>query len=108
MTRLQRSRKHRQTYEVSQVIARLHAGVLALSCALIGGVGIFIMTAWLLLTGGPNVGAHLQLLNRYFIGYSVTWPGSLIGFCYGALVGGVVGWTVGKIYNCIVSVRFRP
>jgi hypothetical protein len=65
------------------------------------------MTAWLLIKGGPQVGAHLQLLGHYFIGYSVTWKGSLVGLFYGALVGGVVGWSIGTIYNGIVAIRQR-
>jgi hypothetical protein len=91
--------------EVRRVIARIQAGVLALVCALLGGVGLFAVTAWLLIKGGPQVGLHLQLLKHYFIGYSVTWPGSLVGFFYGGLVGGVVGWTVGTLYNRIVAFR---
>jgi hypothetical protein len=93
--------------EVRQAVARLQIGVLTIVCALLGGVGLFAMTAWLLIKGGPQVGVHLQLLGQYFIGYSVTWQGSLVGFFYGALVGGVVGWSIGTIYNGIVAIRQR-
>jgi hypothetical protein len=97
--------RHHHAFEVSRAVVRLHAGVLAVVCAMLGGLGLFAMTAWLLIKGGPQVGLHLQLLGHYFIGYSVTWPGSLVGFCYGVLLGGVVGWTVGTIYNSIVGIR---
>lgn len=93
------------TDEVSRAIVRLHAGVLALVCALIGGGGLFVGTVWLLLKGGPHVGTHLQLLGQFFIGYSVTWTGSIIGFAYGALTGGIIGWTIGAIYNSIAYMR---
>lgn len=63
------------------------------------------MTAWLLIKGGPQVGAHLQLLGQYFVGYAMTWKGSLVGIFYGALTGGLVGWAVGTIYNGIVGLR---
>ncbi len=86
-------------------MARIQAGVLAVVCALLGGVGLFALTAWLLIKGGPQVGKHLGLLGHYFIGYSVTWPGSLVGLVYGAFFGGVVGWSIGKIYNGIVNRR---
>jgi hypothetical protein len=72
-----------------------------------GGLGIFVMTVWLLIKGGPQVGLHLQLLSHYFIGYSVTWTGSVVGCFYGALIGGIVGWTIGKIYNGVVGIRQR-
>jgi hypothetical protein len=93
--------------EVNQAVVRLQTGILAVVCALLGGVGLYVMTAWLLIKGGPQVGAHLQLLEHYFIGYSVTWQGSLVGLFYGALVGGAVGWSIGTIYNGIVAIRQR-
>jgi hypothetical protein len=91
--------------EVSRAVARIQTGVLALTSALIGGIGLFVITAWLVIKGGPRVGEHLRLLGQYFVGYSVTWTGSVVGLFYGALVGGLVGWAIGAIYNWIVSIR---
>ena len=99
--------RYSELCEVNQTVVRLQTGVLTIVGALLGGVGLFVMTAWLLIKGGPQVGAHLQLLGHYFIGYSVTWQGSLIGLFYGALFGGVVGWSIGTIYNGIVAIRQR-
>jgi hypothetical protein len=99
--------KYSESCEVSQAVVRLQTGVLTIVCALLGGVGLFVMTAWLLIKGGSQVGVHLQLLGQYFIGYSVTWWGSLVGLFYGALFGGVVGWSIGTIYNRIVVIRQR-
>jgi hypothetical protein len=96
-----------EIYEVRQAVARLQTGVLTIVCALLGGVGLFVMTAWLLIKGGSQVGTHLQLLGHYFVGYSVTWQVSLVGFFYGALVGGAVGWSISTIYNGIVAIRQR-
>lgn len=93
--------------EVSRAVVRIQSGVLTVVCALIGGLGLFVMTAWLLIKDGPDVGRHLNLLGNYFIGYSVSWTGSVIGLFYGALVGGIFGWTIGRIYNAVVSVRHR-
>jgi hypothetical protein len=91
--------------EISRAVARIQAGVLAFVCAVLGGLGLFIATVWLLLDGGPQVGSHLQLLSNYYIGYSVTWRGSVIGMLYGALTGAVLGWTIGFIYNKVVGLR---
>src|SRR5262244_324470 len=98
-------RERGETGEVERAVIKIQAGVLALVGALIGGLGLFVMTAWLLVRGGPQVGAHLQLLGQYFVGYSVTWAGSLVGAFYGALTGGLVGWAVGTVYNGIVGLR---
>lgn len=86
-------------------IARLRASVMALSFGLTGGAGLFVATAWLLIRGGPNVGQHLSLLGNFFPGYSVTWPGTLIGFLYGAASGAILGWAVAWIYNFIANSR---
>ncbi|HSF08582.1 MAG TPA: hypothetical protein VLA60_04160, partial [Nitrospirales bacterium] len=91
--------------EISRAVARIQAGVLAFVCAVLGGLGLFIATVWLLLDGGPQVGSHLQLLSNYYIGYSVTWRGSVIGMLYGALTGAILGWTIGFIYNKVVGLR---
>ncbi len=93
--------------ELSRAVARIHAGVLALVGALIGGAGLFIATAWLVIKGGANVGQHLGLLSWYFYGYSVTWPGAFVGLLWGALSGGAIGWLIGAVYNLVVWLRFR-
>lgn len=90
---------------IGRAVTRLHAGVTAGVCGLLGGLGLFVMTVWLLIKDGPLVGPHLQLLANYFIGYSVTWGGSLLGLVYGAVAGGLVGWTLAAIYNKIVGLR---
>lgn len=105
MSELWTDKQRGRSCDISRTISRIQARMLALACAVVFGVGLFVMTAWLLIKGGEDVGAHLQLLRYYFIGYSVSWPGSVIGFFYGALLGGIVGWTVGKIYNAVVNWR---
>jgi len=91
--------------DLIHAVARIHARILALVCAVIGGAGLFTMTAWLVVKGGPTVGPHLQLLGQYFYGYRVTWVGCFVGFFYGALVGGAVGWIIGTVYNSVVDLR---
>lgn len=91
--------------ELSRAVARIQAGVLAFACGLIAGLGLFLMTVWLLLEDGPQVGSHLQLLSNYFIGYSVTWAGSFVGLFYGSLTGAILGWAIGFIYNKVAGIR---
>jgi len=91
--------------EVMRAIARLKAGILGLVFGLIFGVGLFAMTAILLIENGPNTGYHLGLLGHYFIGYTVTWKGAFIGFLWAFAVGAIIGWSIGIIYNRIVTIR---
>ncbi|MFO0839365.1 MAG: hypothetical protein U1D55_12680 [Phycisphaerae bacterium] len=91
--------------EVTRAIARLQAGILALVFGATGGIGLFVMTVWLVIRSGPKMGEHLGLLRHYFPGYSVSWPGAFVGLFWGALAGALVGWVIGWIYNRVVGLR---
>ena len=77
----------------------LNTRIIALSTGLVCGVILFIATNWLVLKGGDPVGPNLQLLAQFFWGYKVTFPGSIIGFGYGFIVGFLSGGLIGLIYN---------
>ena len=84
---------------------RLNATAQGLVTGLMTGLMIFVATNWLLLKGGEVVGPHLALLGQFFIGYRVTFGGSLIGFAYGFVCGFLIGYFVARIYNWIADVR---
>jgi hypothetical protein len=90
-----------------QGVLWLNAKVLGLVLGLVFGSALFIATNWLVIKGGDRVGPHLQLLGQYFIGYRVTFWGSLIGFFYGFVVGALSGGFIGWLYNRIVAFRNR-
>jgi hypothetical protein len=71
----------------------------AIGLGLTLAVGLFVATNVLILKGGNNVGSHLQLLRVYFPGYSVTFPGSVIGFIYSFVLGYLSGRTVIALYH---------
>ena len=83
----------------------LNAKVYGLVLGLVAGLGIFLATNWLVLKGGRPVGPHLALLNQFFIGYRVTFLGSVIGFAYAFVCGFAVGYSVAWIYNRVVDLR---
>jgi hypothetical protein len=86
-------------------MVRLNATVQGIVTGLMIGVGIFVATNWLVLKGGAVVGPHLALLGQFFIGYRVTFAGSLIGAAYGFVCGIIVGGLVATLYNWLVSLR---
>jgi hypothetical protein len=92
---------------VSVRLMRLNATVQGVVLGLIAGLGIFIATNWLIIKGGPVVGPHLALLGQFFIGYRVTFVGSLIGFAYGFVLGFCVGYGVSSVYNRLADIRQR-
>lgn len=84
---------------IRAALVRLRARTLALVFGLVGGTGIFLATASLLVRGGENVGQHLRLLDNYCPGYTVTWLGAFVGFFYGLLYGAILGYATAWIYN---------
>jgi hypothetical protein len=86
-------------------VVRINASLQGIVAGLITGLSIFIATNWLLLKGGDVVGPHLSLLGQFFIGYRVSFVGSLIGFAYGFVAGFVVGYLVARMYNWIAGLR---
>jgi hypothetical protein len=90
---------------IRAAVVRMRARIMATVFGMVGGTGIFVATAWLLVRGGANVGEHLSLLRHFYPGYSVTWPGAFVGFFWGAVSGALLGWGVAWIYNQIVERR---
>ena len=86
---------------------RLNAMVQGIVTGMVAGLGIFIATNWLVLTGGAVVGPHLALLGQFFIGYRISFAGSLVGFVYGFFGGYLVGYVVGRVYNWAADRRER-
>lgn len=89
------------------MVIRLNIQVLGITFGLLCGFGLFAATNILLLKGGPNVGAHLQLLSQFFYGFKVSFVGSLIGAFYGFIVGYVTGAMIAVVYNWVDYVRSR-
>ena len=82
---------------------------------LVFGLTIFVMTNWLVLAGGhinqegeQVIGPNLALLGQFFIGYRVSFVGSLIGFVYGFALGTITGSIIGRLYNWLSSFREHP
>ena len=88
-------------------LVRLNARIQGVVIGLMAGTGLFAATNWLVLKGGKAVGLHLSLLGQFFIGYSVTFSGSLVGFAYAFVCGYVIGYSVARIYNWIADFKER-
>ncbi len=90
-----------------RMIIRLNVHVLGITFGILIGLGIFTATNILVLKGGPNVGAHLQLMGQFFYGYKVTFLGSLLGLVYGFITGYVAGYVIAVVYNWVDYLRSR-
>lgn len=88
-------------------VIRLSRNVLGLTLGILFAAGLFLATNFLVLKGGSNIGAHLQLLNQFFPGYKVTLLGSFVGAVYAFAVGYVSGWIIATVYNWVVLLKHR-
>lgn len=86
-------------------LLRLNSMVQGVVTGIVAGLGVFIATNWLILKGGKVVGPHLSLLAQFFIGYRVTFVGSLIGFAYAFVCGFAIGYFTARVYNWIAALR---
>jgi len=93
-------------------LLRLNATAQGIVAGILFGFGLFLATNWLVLKGGPIapdgrrlIGPHLGLLSQFFIGYRVSFVGSVIGLAYGFATGFVGGYVVARLYNWIVELR---
>jgi hypothetical protein len=87
------------------ILARLNGRVLGLVCGVVSALVLFVGTNWLVVKGGERVGPHLGLLGQFFIGYTVTFPGSFVGAGYAFVCGYLAGWLVAWTYNRVVDLR---
>ncbi len=74
----------------------LNQKALALACGVLWGGAVLVATVWVLIIGG---GEHLTLLSKFYLGYSVSPLGAVIGLVWGFLDGFVGGWLLGWLYN---------
>jgi len=101
--------------QLRRSIVMLNSKVLGLVLGFLLGLIIFVATNWLLIKGpetGPDgvsvIGPNLELLGQFFIGYTVSFIGSIVGFLYGFGLGTIAGAGVGIIYNALVNRKTKP
>ncbi|MCZ6507971.1 MAG: bacteriophage holin [Acidobacteria bacterium] len=60
------------------------------------GVCLFLCTLWAMFRGG---GGHLEMLKRFYLGYSISLAGAFIGLVYAFIDGLICGWIFAWLYN---------
>ena len=82
---------------------KLDVKAFALSCGLIWGVGLFLITWWIIALDGSATTP--TFLGRVYRGYSMTPVGSLIGLGWGLLDGAIGGAVFAALYNLMARPR---
>ena len=91
---------------VIRAFARFDKWSLAISTGTICGLVVFLATLWLTLTGDVNATQLLQILNQYFIGYTVTLKGAFIAMGYTFLWSFLFGWLFAYLHNVLIAFFF--
>lgn len=95
--------RHVKDHEIlAAVFAKMDVLALAVAVGVLCALALFLATAVLLLQAVPEdypVGPHLSALATYLPGYSVSWPGTLMGAFWGFLGGAGAGFIVAVYWN---------
>jgi hypothetical protein len=88
---------------VIKVFTKIDKLGLATSTGAVSGLLVFLATLWLTFFGDRIATQGLQLLDQYFIGYTVTAKGLFIAMGYTFLWGFLFGWLFAYLYNLFVA-----
>jgi predicted metal-binding membrane protein len=90
-----------------QAFSALDKTALGVAVGALCALTVWGATVLLIAKGGPSVGPTLALLGQYFVGYTVTPRGSVVGALYGFLAGFLLGWITAAIRNVVVAIYVR-
>ncbi|MEE8139246.1 MAG: bacteriophage holin [Thermoanaerobaculia bacterium] len=74
----------------------LNKNGLGLAIGLLWGGSVLVATIVVMMRGG---GEHLALLNKFYLGYSVSALGAVLGLVWGFIDGFISGWILAWLYN---------
>ncbi|MFC2137595.1 bacteriophage holin [Bacteroidota bacterium] len=80
---------------------KLNVKAMAITMAIIGGLGLFCLTWWIILFEGASV--EPNLISKIYRGYTFSPLGSIIGMIWGFADGAIGGVCIAWIYNAFVS-----
>ena len=80
---------------------KLNARAFALSAGIIFGVVIFLLMNISLLQGGES--EFLSKVGQFFIRYSFSFAGSVVGLIWGFITMFVAGWVFAVLYNAFLG-----
>ena len=76
---------------------KLNVKAFALTAGILWGAAVFIATVWLLAMGSG--GSTVSLLGNFYLGYSFSTLGAIIGLVWGFVDGAICGALFAWLYN---------
>ena len=81
---------------------RLNTKALALTSGLVWGVGLFLVTWWIIAFDGAST--DVTWIGQVYRGYSLTPTGSVAGLAWGFVDGLIFGAIFAGVYNLLARV----
>ena len=75
----------------------------ALTCGLIWGLGLFVLTWWIMAFDGST--GEVTFIGRLYRGYTISPTGSVIGLAWGFVDGAIGGAIFAWLYNRLATGR---
>ena len=80
---------------------KLNVKAFALTCGLVWGLGLMMLTWWIMLFEGAT--GDVTFLGRLYRGYNISFTGSIIGLVWAFFDGAIGGAIFAWLYNLIAS-----
>ena len=80
---------------------KLNVKAFALACGIIWGLGLFILTWWIIAFDGAT--GEPTLIGKCYRGYTISPIGSVIGLAWGSVDGLLGGAVFARLYNVIAG-----
>ena len=80
---------------------KLNIKAMTLTFAIVFGLGLFLLTWWIILFDGPS--ADPNLISKVYRGYTFTPHGSIVGLLWAAVDGACGGACIAWVYNMLID-----
>jgi hypothetical protein len=92
--------QHTHAYKAEEAM-KINVKAFAVTCAIVWGSGLFLLTWWIIACDGAT--GEATLIGRLYRGYSISPVGSIIGLAWATLDGLIGGALFAWIYNYIAG-----
>ena len=83
----------------------LRKRALGLAVGIVWGLTVLLGTWWLLIRGAP--GEMFSKLESFYIGYSFSWGGAIIGFIWAFVEGFIAGVLIAWLYEVFAKMFYK-
>ncbi len=80
---------------------KLNVKAFGLSCGLVWGLGLFLLTCWIMIFEGPT--GEETIIAKIYRGYNISMVGAFIGLVWAFIDGLIGGLIFAFVYNLLAE-----